>query len=64
MNFDINKFDKLGYVVVKDFLSENELNDVLNAAQKHYHYSLNLFEHEGHYRLNSPTNLNKIEGSM
>ena len=63
MNFDINKFNELGYVIVKDFLSKEELNNVLEACQKHYNYSLNLFEHEGHYRLNGPTNLNKIEGA-
>ena len=63
MNFDINKFNELGYVIVKDFLNKEELNNVLEASQKHYNYSLNLFEHEGHYRLNGPTNLNKIEGA-
>lgn len=63
MNFDINKFNELGYVIVKDFLSKEELNNVLRISQKHYEYSLNLNEHEGNYRLNSPTNLNKIEGA-
>lgn len=63
MNFDINKFKELGYVVVKDFLSEDELKKVLLASQKHYDYSLNLLDNKGHYRLNSPTNLNKIEGA-
>ena len=63
MNFDINKFKELGYVVVKDFLSEDELKKVLLASQKHYDYSLNLLDNQGHYRLNSPTNLNKIEGA-
>lgn len=63
MNFDINNFNKLGYVIVKDFLSEDELKTLLETSQKHYEYSLNLREHEGNYRLNSPTNLNKIEGA-
>jgi ectoine hydroxylase-related dioxygenase (phytanoyl-CoA dioxygenase family) len=63
MNFNINKFNVLGYVIIKDFLSEDELKDLLKISQKHYKYSLNLTEHEGNYRLNSPTNLNKIEGA-
>lgn len=63
MNFDINKFNELGYVIIKDFLTENELDSVIKASQKHYNYSLNLLEDEGNYRLNSPTNLNKIEGA-
>jgi len=63
MNFDINKFNDLGYVIIKDFLSKDELDTLLKTSQKHYEYSLNLTEHEGNYRLNSPTNLNKIEGA-
>ena len=63
MNFDINKFNDLGYVIIKDFLSKDELETLLKTSQKHYEYSLNLTEHEGNYRLNSPTNLNKIEGA-
>ena len=63
MNFNINKFNELGYVIIKDFLSEDELKDLLKISQKHYKYSLKLTEHEGNYRLNSPTNLNKIEGA-
>ena len=63
MNFDINQFSELGYVIVKDFLSKGELDTLLETSQKHYEYSLSLTEHEGNYRLNSPTNLNKIEGA-
>ena len=63
MNFDINQFSELGYVIVKDFLSKDELDTLLETSQKHYEYSLSLTEHEGNYRLNSPTNLNKIEGA-
>lgn len=63
MNFDINRFNELGYVIVKDFLTKDQLEKVINVSQKHYEYSLTLQEHEGHYRLNEPTNLNKIEGA-
>jgi len=63
MNFNINKFNELGYVIVKDFISQKKLNKILKISQKHYDYSLTLKEHKGNYRLNSPTNLNKIEGA-
>ena len=63
MNFDITKFNELGYVIVKDFLSQEEHNALLGASQKHYEYSLNLQQDESNYRLNSPNNLNKIEGA-
>lgn len=63
MNFDPNKFNEFGYVIVKDFLSSEELEKVLQASQRHYDYSLNLEDHEDNYRLNGPGNLNKIEGA-
>ena len=71
INFDISKFDELGYVVVKDFLSWNEHNNVLKACDRYYSHSLSLDEDQevlgdkgkGLFRFNSPGNMNKIEGA-
>ena len=68
INFDISKFNELGYVVVKDFLSWNEHNNILKTCDRYYSHSLNLTEDQevlgdrgkGFFRLNSPRNMNKI----
>ncbi len=71
INFDISKFDELGYVVVKDFLDTDDYNSLLEVANKYYQQSLDLTEDQevvgdrgkGLFRLNSPRNMNKIEGA-
>jgi ectoine hydroxylase-related dioxygenase (phytanoyl-CoA dioxygenase family) len=72
INFDISKFDELGYVVIKDFLSWNEHSKILKACDRYYTHSLSLTEDQevsgdrgkGLFRLNSSRNMNKIEGAF
>jgi ectoine hydroxylase-related dioxygenase (phytanoyl-CoA dioxygenase family) len=64
MNYDINKFDEFGYVVVTDFLSEDEHHRLNTQCDYFTMLGSNLTHNEDGWILNSPNNPCKLDGAM
>jgi|TARA_B110000093_G_scaffold128037_1_gene136915 ectoine hydroxylase-related dioxygenase (phytanoyl-CoA dioxygenase family) len=64
MNYDIEKFHELGYVVVTDFLSEDEHHRLNKQCDYFTMLGSNLTNNEDGWILNSPNNPCKLDGAM
>jgi len=64
MNCDIEKFHELGYVVVTDFLSEDDHHRLNKQCDYFTMLGSNLTNNEDGWILNSPNNPCKLDGAM
>jgi phytanoyl-CoA hydroxylase len=63
-NYDIEKFHELGYVVVTDFLSDDEYQRLNKQCDYFTMLGSNLSHNEDGWILNSPNNPCKLDGAM
>lgn len=64
MNYDINKFDELGYVIVKDFMSVEEQQELRLEALRFTEIGTSLESSLDGWIMNSPHNPCKLDGAM
>jgi len=64
MNYDINKFEEFGYVIVTDFLSTVEHQRLNEECDTYRKYAVRLFDNRNGWIINSPKNPCKLDGAM
>jgi len=64
MNYDINKFHELGYVVITDFLIEDQHSRLNEECDRYSKYAIRLFDNRNGWVLNAKGNPCKMDSAM
>ena len=64
MNYDITKFDELGYVIITDFLTVHEHQILNDECDKYRKYAVRLFDNRNGWVINKRGNPCKLDGAM
>lgn len=64
MNYDINKFEEFGYLIVTDFLSEEHHTQLNEECDKYRNYGIRLFDNRNGWVINHRGNPCKMDAAM